>query len=430
MIGHDGYTHNMRSRKKLIVTLIIMGLLAVTVLAGWWFFKRRRPGMILANTLEQLTSVPYIAWVEEPREEDKEKSGVTLYNAKLAYKGLNVFNPYEQSIAYLMDMEGNVLHTWQYETEVGWQSIQIKPNGDLLFIEHDDFLGCLDWDSNLKWKSDLRHHHWVDFAEDGDLYTLTGDERWINTRFGSIPIYDEYITILGPTGQLKRKVSLYDVFAPIIPRECLFTIFSRRKFRFKENTEVTQSTVYDILHTNKVDLIKRDIPGLCRAGDVLVSTQRRDFTAIVDMQREAFIWYWGDNELQGPHDATLLDNNNIMIFDNGTTRRYSRLVEVNPFTKQIEWEYTADPPENFFSHAGSCKQILPNGNIMVTEDNQGRVFEITREGQIVWEFFNWGPARTTNAAGPRATLFCMKRLTKIPETWKSHLPAEILASYK
>ncbi len=34
------------------------------------------------------------------------------------------------------------------------------------------------------------------------------------------------------------------------------------------------------------------------------------------------------------------------------------------------------------------QQRLPNGNTLITESSGGRIFEVTRDGEIVWEFFN------------------------------------------
>jgi hypothetical protein len=33
-------------------------------------------------------------------------------------------------------------------------------------------------------------------------------------------------------------------------------------------------------------------------------------------------------------------------------------------------------------------QRLPNGNTLITESDKGRAFEVTREGEIVWDFYN------------------------------------------
>jgi hypothetical protein len=100
------------------------------------------------------------------------------------------------------------------------------------------------------------------------------------------------------------------------------------------------------------------------------------------------LWVWGEGELELPHNPTMLENGNILIFDNGTARKYSRVIELNPLTEAIEWQYTGDPLESFFSSTRGSAQRLPNGNTLICESNDGRVFEITTEGEIVWEWYN------------------------------------------
>ena len=31
---------------------------------------------------------------------------------------------------------------------------------------------------------------------------------------------------------------------------------------------------------------------------------------------------------------------------------------------------------------------MPNGNTLITESDSGHVFEVTKDGSIVWEFYN------------------------------------------
>ena len=65
------------------------------------------------------------------------------------------------------------------------------------------------------------------------------------------------------------------------------------------------------------------------------------------------------------------------------------------------WSYLADPPEDFFSKARGGAQQLPNGNVLITETDKGRAFEVTLEGEIVWEFYNdvWRDRRGKNKRG-------------------------------
>ena len=61
-------------------------------------------------------------------------------------------------------------------------------------------------------------------------------------------------------------------------------------------------------------------------------------------------------------------------------------MEVNPATNEIQWEYRAENPVDFYSTwAGSC-QRLPNGNTLICEAALGRLFEVTHKGEMVWEY--------------------------------------------
>ncbi|MBO4316942.1 MAG: aryl-sulfate sulfotransferase [Mailhella sp.] len=97
---------------------------------------------------------------------------------------------------------------------------------------------------------------------------------------------------------------------------------------------------------------------------------------------------------------------NILVFDNGgtlTPNRYieqnhscSRIVEYDPVTKKKVWEYSAAAagvPENvednfFYSSFISDAQRLPNGNTLIDEGSSNRIFEVTPDKEIVWEYIN------------------------------------------
>jgi outer membrane protein assembly factor BamB len=110
--------------------------------------------------------------------------------------------------------------------------------------------------------------------------------------------------------------------------------------------------------------------------------------AIVDPEARAVVWSWGPGELDRPHHPSVLPNGNLLIFDNGNLRGWSRLVELEPASGTIVWEYRGDPPESFSSPVRGSAQALPNGNVLVTESSRGRVFEVTRDGAVVWTFLN------------------------------------------
>ena len=55
---------------------------------------------------------------------------------------------------------------------------------------------------------------------------------------------------------------------------------------------------------------------------------------------------------------------------------------------QVSWSYVASEPESFFSSFISGAHRLPSGNTFVTAGPQGRLFEVTAEGEVVWDFYN------------------------------------------
>ena len=80
-----------------------------------------------------------------------------------------------------------------------------------------------------------------------------------------------------------------------------------------------------------------------------------------------------------------------MVFDNGSENpegTRSRVVILNTKTNEIEWKYESWDQSSFFSHRQGSAQMLPNGNVFVTSANTGHLFEVTKKGEIAWDFVN------------------------------------------
>jgi hypothetical protein len=140
-------------------------------------------------------------------------------------------------------------------------------------------------------------------------------------------------------------------------------------------------------------------------GDILAS--RPTSTVIrIDRKTGNIVWELGPPMLAGQHAPTPLEDGNILIFDNGVHRLddplpFSRVIEINPATNKIGWTYQDRPVSNFFLPRMCNAQRLPNGNTLINEASFGRFFEVTRDGEIVWEyvnpFFGESPHAETNA---------------------------------
>jgi hypothetical protein len=161
--------------------------------------------------------------------------------------------------------------------------------------------------------------------------------------------------------------------------------------------------IFDTRSSGILGIVARhDNPGRWKAGDIV--------------WRVGPDYGYGNREYRlgqivGPHMTHMIPwglpgAGNILVFDNGgfsgfgarlpglpgavwpnALRDYSRVVEFNPITLDVVWEFAIpEGPEKFFSTLISGAQRLPNGNTLITQGGNGRLLEVTRSGEIVWEY--------------------------------------------
>jgi hypothetical protein len=184
-------------------------------------------------------------------------------------------------------------------------------------------------------------------------------------------------------------------------------------------------------------------------NNVIISSRQASLLAIV-ARDGSIAWRLGPDfsateelrkirQIIGQHHAHLIPKGlpgagHLLVFDNGGSSGYgfagpiapngigafaratSRVLEINPVTLELVWSYAAP---RFFSTNISGAQRLPNGNTLITEGAGGRLFEVTTEGTIVWEYMN------PLFAGPRASND-VYRAYRLPYGWIPQLakPAE------
>ena len=124
----------------------------------------------LAKRLEKLRSVPYTFDTQE--RVDPDISGVISHDSGKAFRGYNLVCRQLDLGAYLMDMDGEVVHAWTYPDPRPrfWMGAELFANGDLLTIHKLKSLLRLDWDSNLIWSKRIPAHHDFAFASDSSIY--------------------------------------------------------------------------------------------------------------------------------------------------------------------------------------------------------------------------------------------------------------------
>ena len=164
--------------------------------------------------------------------------------------------------------------------------------------------------------------------------------------------------------------------------------------------------------------------------NIIMDGRETNIIFIIDKKSGKVVWKVGPYYDQSPelkklgwiigqHHAHMIPRGlpgegNILVYDNGgwagygapnpaapmgvknATRDWSRVLEFDPTTLKLVWSYTphdagfVEPLDanRFYSPFISAAQRLPNGNTLITEGSDGRIFEVTPEHEIVWEFIN------------------------------------------
>lgn len=197
----------------------------------------------------------------------------------------------------------------------------------------------------------------------------------------------------------------------------------------------------------------------CRSSDILAIIARHDHPEGLWSSGD-IVWKVGPDfsygnpghrlgQIIGQHHvhmipAGLPGAGNILVFDNGGTagygplmpgltpvannrlREYSRIVEFDPVTLEVVWEYAN--PEARYDDQGNCieasffspfisgAQRLANGNTLVCQGSNGRIFELTPEKELVWEYITPHLGRVDPAAG-RFGSTNVYRAYRIPRSW-------------
>ncbi len=331
------------------------------------------------------------------------KVGVFRYNETSAFNGYTIYSVGQgkPEDVHLIDMAGRVVHQWHLpyaelfenldgpgKEKVRVKSVYPFSNGDLIVIYTGNSspwgrpLAKWDKDSNLIWAyKEMMFHHDLDVSNNGDVYALTHrieKAKREGLEWLEPPLLDDGIAILDGNGRLIKHFSILEAF---------------RDSKYSSVLRLAQSfgSKGDIIHANAIRVIDHDLARkfpFAEEGQLLISLRNIDTLAVVDPDTESVVWavrgYW-----RKQHDPNLLDNGNILLFDNrGDFARNgaSRILEFNPNTMEIVWSYAGSDEEEFFSGIGSWVQRLANGNTLVTEYD-GRMFELTHDKKIVWEYF-------------------------------------------
>lgn len=332
---------------------------------------------------------------------------------------------------YLTDVHGRVVHSWQTKHQVLYSSLRKNGNLVVALIRPGDHLAEpggggtgiiqeINWNGEVVWQYENQMlHHDFDVLPNGGIAGLVWEkmtpEMTVKIKGGKNTSHTDFwsdsILEIDSNGKEVWRwsaaenldIGKYEL-SPLVPRN---EWTHGNSVRYYETNPFTGRPAYllSFRHLSRVFLVDRV------SGDVLWESQENMFAA--------------------QHDATLLDSGNVLAFDNGLFRvqerpgQWSRVIEVDPRTNKIVWEFnggkTGIEKAKFSSSIMSGAQRLRNGNTFMVSAVTGHFFEVARSGEIVWDFVN---PHLSLSSGPfkNNTVFKARRYAPEDVDWPKDLP--------
>ncbi|MBU0497530.1 MAG: aryl-sulfate sulfotransferase [Candidatus Thermoplasmatota archaeon] len=319
--------------------------------------------------------------------------------------------------------------------------------GGVQIIEAD---GSISWDFS-HYGSDYLSHHDIEPLPNGNVLMIVWEYKTRSeaiaagrnpTNLMGDTLMSEYIIEVKPTGQttgdIVWKWSVWDhLIQDYDPLKDNYGIVPEHPELIDINYGFSQA---DWLHCNAIDYnpeydqILLSIRDFCEIWVIDHSTttgEASGHTGGNNGQGGDILYRWGNpqayragtpaqQQFYSQHDAQWIPEDypgagHILVFNNGLFRPdgwYSSVDEIVPpidstgnyFLTPGEayeptapfWKYTAQNPQDFYAGFTSGCQRLPDGNTLICDGPAGRLFEVTPEKVIVWEYTNPYPYPLNN----------------------------------
>jgi len=322
-------------------------------------------------------------------------TGLVGHDPALAFDGYTLYAPLsaggtDGGLVRLVDMAGEVVHEWRLPWRPG-RHARILPNGNLayngvhpdgpeLFGFWDKYRGGVmaeiapDGTVVREHRDPMAHH---------DAHHL-GEGRLLYTTLEALDPRDASAIRGGVPGTEHEGVLHADVITEVDAE-------GRETWRWRaiEHLDPADYVLQPQYPREHWPLINSVWP--LADGNVLASLRSVSSVVVIDRSSGKVVWRLGPEVLAQQHNAHELPGGNYLIFDNGVFRSgesvpYSRVIEVDPATKEIVWSYRDTQPEAFFTPFMGSAQRLPNGNTLAVESAFGRIVEVTAAGTVCWEY--------------------------------------------
>ncbi len=342
------------------------------------------------------------------------ESGVTINKPDKVVPG-NVFLAGimgKRNVMKLIAADGRELHRWSVPfysaiTKLDHiEPVQLRPLNESMTHIHGahvyrdgsvvfnfDFHGLVSVDacSNIQWVQARMAHHAVTGASDGTLWVLSRQHH--NQPSARLPLlkppfFEDQLLQLSRDGKVLREISLPELF----DKNDLHALASATGTLDPENQHD------DFMHTNDIEILteaKAAAFPQFEAGDMALSMRDLNLVLVLDPETEKVKWHQTGPWLR-QHDPDFLADGTISVFDNrwGGVDNIdrlggSRIIKIDPQTRKVATVYQSKKGQpQFFTHIMGVHQTFDNGNVLIAEPTRGRVFEVTGDGEIVWQYIN------------------------------------------
>lgn len=326
-----------------------------------------------------------------------------------AYPGLNLVTSLaadDRLAAYVMDMDGRVVHSWNVDWFRVWPDATHVPkkalprkrpgthihgavvldDGDIVYNYEHLGLVRLDLCGQVVWRLPYRTHHSIHKDDDGDLWVSAQINRVDSAGYPNYKpeFVEPMILEVSQDGKIKSEIPVMKVLRDNGLSGLLYLSATKQT-----DTSVTGDT----MHLNDVEPFSSFMrPGVFAPGDLLVSLRNTN-TVFVFTPASGKVKYAWTGEFVRQHDPDFIDGNTISVFDNNNVGpeaggRRSRILLLSASSGERSVYYAGGDGQPFYTAIMGRSQWLPNGNLLISESMKGRAFEIDRDGRVVWEYVN------------------------------------------
>ncbi len=370
--------------------------------------------------------------------------------------GYNLFAPIGSKTTYLMDNDGNAVHSWSSDYRPG-QSVYLLEDSTLLRTANtgDATFNAggaggrveqFNWDGARQWEFEYRNdqhrlHHDVAVLPNGNVLMIawemkTNSEAMAAGRNPSLladELWPDHVIEVAPTGTSGGTIVWeWHVWDHLIQdyddtKENYGNVGDHPELidlNYTSSSEADWNHINAIDYNADLDQIVLSVHGFSEIWVIDHSTttsQAAGHSGGDSGKGGDLLYRWGnprtydagsasDQQLFAQHDARWIETGlpgggNILIFNNGQGRsggNYSSVDEIVPpinsdgsYSRtsgsaygptETTWSYTATPQTDFYAQNISGAQRLPNGNTLICQGPDGHFFEVTADGNKVWEY--------------------------------------------